>query len=56
MERYLNTKELCETLKIGEATLYRLLNQGLPHLKIGNRNRFVLEDVVQWLKNKQEKK
>lgn len=56
MASYLNAKELCENLKISEATLYRLLNKGMPVLKVNSSNRFVLEEVVEWLKKQQEEK
>lgn len=54
MASYLNAKELCENLKISETTLYRLLNKGMPVLKVNSSNRFVLEEVVEWLKKQQE--
>lgn len=54
MNVFLNTKEICEKLKISESTLYRLLTKGLPCLKIGGQNRFVLEDVIEWIKNNQK--
>lgn len=56
MASYLNAKELCEKLKISETTLYRLLNKGMPVLKVNASNRFVLEEVVEWLKKQQEEK
>ena len=56
MASYLNAKELCEKLKISETTLYRLLNKGMPVLKVKSSNRFVLEEVVEWLKKQQEEK
>lgn len=55
MANYLNAKELCEKLKISETTLYRLLNKGMPVLKVNASNRFALEEVVEWLKKQQEK-
>ncbi len=54
MANYLNAKELCEKLKISETTLYRLLGKGMPVLKVNSSNRFVLEEVVEWLKKQQE--
>ena len=51
-KEYLTANEICEKLKISYTTLYRLVKKGLPYLKVGNQQRFVFEEVEQWLKER----
>ena len=53
-EQYLSTKELMALLGISRSTIYRLLDVGLPCLKVGGQNRFLLEDVIKWLKERKK--
>ena len=53
-EQYLSTKELMALLGISRSTIYRLLEAGLPCLKVGGQNRFHKEEVIEWLKEQDE--
>jgi predicted DNA-binding transcriptional regulator AlpA len=45
-----DSKGLCDQLYISRPTAKRLLDQGMPHFKIGPRcTRFDVQDVRQWL-------
>jgi len=46
-------KEVLKILNISQSTLYRLMEKGLPHYKIGNNYRFERAKVIEWL-NAQE--
>lgn len=46
----LKIEELSDKLKVSQATIYRLMKKGLPVVKVANNTRYILEDVVQWLK------
>jgi excisionase family DNA binding protein len=52
--QYLSTKELMALLGISRSTIYRLLDDGLPYLKVGGQNRFPKEEVIEWLKEREE--
>ena len=46
----MTSKELCEFLKITKQSLTTYNAQGIPMLiSSGKINRYVLEDVIQWL-------
>lgn len=46
----LTEKELCEVLKVSRQTLWRLRKrEGVPFFKVGNRYRYNLDEVQQWL-------
>lgn len=48
----LKTNELLEKLDISRATLYRLIDKGLPQIKISHKVvRYDFEEVFQWLKS-----
>ncbi len=48
----LTKKELAEELKISIPTIDRQLKLGMPHVKIGKAIRFELEEVIKWLKGR----
>lgn len=48
----IKTKELTEYLKVHENTVYNYIKLGMPHYKIGKELRFELEEVKEWLRNK----
>lgn len=50
MEDLLTIKELSEKLKISEVSIYRLVNKGMPRIKIGGSIRFQYEEVMKWIK------
>ncbi len=49
MEQYLSTNELMEMLGISRSTVYRLMDRGMPYLKVGAINRFSKDRVLVWL-------
>ncbi|MBT6396366.1 MAG: helix-turn-helix domain-containing protein [Nitrospinaceae bacterium] len=53
-EQYLSTKELMALLGISRSTIHRLMEVGLPCLKVGGQNRFPKEEVIEWLKEREE--
>ena len=48
MEQYLSTNELMEMLGISRSTVYRLMDRGMPFIKVGAINRFPKDQVVAW--------
>ena len=47
-EHYLTARELRAKLKVSRATLYRLMEQGLPSVKVGSARRFLWRAVEAW--------
>jgi len=43
-------REAQEFLNISHETLYQLMKQGLPSHKIGRKRVFLIEDLIQWIK------
>ena len=43
-------REAQEFLNISHDTLYKLMKQGLPSHKIGRKRIFLIEDLIQWIK------
>ena len=52
MKKYLTINELCEVLKISDATVRRHIKKGLPSIQVGRDYRFDLEEVVEWYKTR----
>ncbi len=52
MEHYLSTNKLMEMLGISRSTVYRLMDRGLPFIKVGAINRFPKDQVLAWLEEK----
>ena len=52
MEQYLGTNELMNMLGISRITVYRLIDRGLPFIKVGSINRFPKDQVLAWLEVK----
>ena len=52
---YISSKTLCQKLSIAYNTLYKLMAQGLPYVRIGRDYRFKIEDVERWLNENTEK-
>jgi len=47
----LTTDEIAEKLKMKKSWIYSKTRTGeIPHLKVGKYRRFILEDVLNWLK------
>jgi excisionase family DNA binding protein len=53
-EQYLSTKDLMALLGISRSTIHRLMEEGLPCLKVGHQNRFPKEEVIEWLKEREK--
>ena len=53
-EKLLKEKELIEQLNISRTTFWRLKKEGLPIIKLGNSNRYKLEDVMFWIEKEAE--
>ena len=53
-KEFLTKKEICEKLKISETTLYRLTKQGLPNIYVGDSQRFELNEVINWFKERKK--
>ena len=50
-EEFLTTEELMSLLKIGhKQTIYKLIKQGLPALRVARNYRFIKHEVVAYLK------
>ena len=49
--RILTVAEIADLLKVSKKTIYKLASHGkIPHKKIGNKIRFLLPEVITWLK------
>ena len=49
MEQYLSTSELMARLSISRSTVYRMMDRGMPYIKVGSVNRFPRDQVMAWL-------
>lgn len=49
----LNKKELAQKLSISVSMVNKLLTQGMPRINIGKSVRFEYEEVVKWIKERQ---
>ena len=47
---FFNFREAQEFLGISHQTLYKLIREGLPSHKIGNKRVFLKEDLIRWIK------
>lgn len=52
----LTTKELALYLKITTRAITNFINDGMPVVRVGSRNRFELEKVLNWLQEQHNKK
>ena len=48
IEKYLSTNQLMQMLGISRSTVYRLIDRGLPAIKVGAVNRFPKDQVLKW--------
>ena len=55
IEGYLSAAKLGAALDISRSTLNRLVAKGLPHIWIGAVRRFPIRDVIEWLKQTENK-
>lgn len=49
IEHYLSTTGLMHVLEISRSTVYRLMANGMPNIKVGSVHRFPMEQVLTWL-------
>lgn len=55
MNTIINIKELCQYLSISDSEARRLVKaREIPHFMIGNRIKFSLQSVDNWIKEKEE--
>lgn len=52
MDDYLTVKQLSAKLNLSRATIYRLMDQGLPSVSIGHARRFSWPAVEAWLEGR----
>ncbi|MBL7152000.1 MAG: helix-turn-helix domain-containing protein [Candidatus Omnitrophica bacterium] len=51
MEMYLDKQELAKVLKIPVTSIdYYRREKGMPHIKIGKHHRYILAEVLAWVK------
>jgi len=43
--------EAQEFLRVSHQTIYKLIKEGLPSHKIGNKRVFLKEDLIRWVKD-----
>ena len=47
-DRYLTTRQLMDTFNVSRSTVVRLIDKGLPSIKIGTAWRFPKDKVLAW--------
>jgi len=52
----LTAQELAGKLKVSVAAIRKWTRQGMPSLPVGSLRRYRLEEVVEWLREKEENK
>jgi len=55
MDDFICSKELAERLRVTTMTIRNLRVRGLPHIRVGNRIRYNVVEVMQWLASEQQK-
>lgn len=53
-DAYLTAPELARRWKVTRATIYNLMQRGLPSVTIGRSRRFRVADVEAWLAEQQD--
>ena len=53
-EQYLSTGELMDMLAISRSTVYRLIADGMPCMKVRGVNRFAKDKLLSWLQGDDE--
>ena len=53
MDEYLTVKQLSAALNVSRATVYRLINEGLPSVRIGHARRFLWSAVEAWCEDQE---
>lgn len=47
---FLTISDLAKRLSISRTTVYNWMESGCPHLKVGGVTRFLLPEVVEWMR------
>lgn len=55
-DEFLTKQQLSELLQITVRTIDRLRDEGLPYYKIGKSVRFNKQEVLNWIKDQENKK
>lgn len=57
MNQFLSTPQAATMLAVSESTLqrYRITNEGPPYIKVGNRVRYDIKDLEDWVESKKIK-
>ena len=56
MKNLMDTPQLAEYLSINKHTVYVWRTQGMPNIKVGSQYRYNIEDVLNWLEERAEKR
>lgn len=56
MNKLIDSVELSDYLGVTMQTLYNWRNAGMPTIKVGAQYRYELEEVMQWLQEREESK
>jgi excisionase family DNA binding protein len=54
--RLVTVSELAEHLQVSRNTVYQLMDQGCPYLRVGSDRRFEPGEVMQWLRRRTEQR
>ena len=49
---YIKLSELKKNIKATSNTIYKLIKEGMPFIKVGKDYRFEMEEVDKWLKER----
>jgi excisionase family DNA binding protein len=52
--KFLTIEDVANMLQVTRTTIYNLKQKGLPYIKLGKNIRFDEEEVVKWVKSKQQ--
>lgn len=53
--KYLTIDDVSEMLQVTRTTIYNLKKRGLPFIKLGKTIRFDQEEVINWIKENNER-
>ncbi|MEX2430555.1 MAG: helix-turn-helix domain-containing protein [Dehalococcoidia bacterium] len=49
---YLTLQETCEWLRMSHQTIYKLMREGMPSHKVGQRRIFFRDEIEAWLRSR----
>lgn len=50
--KFLSVNQLAETFGISRRTVYREIERGIPHMRVGQRIRFDYKEALHWFRTK----